>query len=155
MNVSSHPSSRAAAPPCESLRNFMSGSQLQWDLLDGRNTLRLWQNGCYFADNIFKSFLLNENVGILVQISLKSFPKGSVDNKSSLDLVIVWCCGPLPEPMMTWYTDIDVSPNSMNGLPWAAKLMYCKISNIRCTKSQHLNDSHLTLLLPSPIGVRC
>ena len=32
------------------------------DLVDGFNTLRPRQNGRYFADDIFKCILLNENV---------------------------------------------------------------------------------------------
>ena len=32
------------------------------------------------ADDIFKRIFLNENVGILIQISLKFVPKGSIDN---------------------------------------------------------------------------
>ena len=45
------------------------------------NTLRLRQNGCYFADYIFRVIFLNENWCILIQMSLKFVPKGSVDNK--------------------------------------------------------------------------
>ena len=40
------------------------------------NTLRLRQNGCYFADNIFKCIYLNENLCVLTRISLKFVPKG-------------------------------------------------------------------------------
>ena len=35
------------------------------------NTLRLRQNACYFQDNIFKCIFLNENIWILINISLK------------------------------------------------------------------------------------
>ena len=34
------------------------------------NTLRSRQNGCHFADDIFKGIFLNENVQILLKISL-------------------------------------------------------------------------------------
>ena len=37
-----------------------------------------------FADNIFKRIFLNENVKILIQISLKFVSKGSIDNKPAL-----------------------------------------------------------------------
>ena len=36
------------------------------------------------ADDIFKRIFLNENVRILIQISLKFVPKGSIDNKPAL-----------------------------------------------------------------------
>ena len=37
-----------------------------------------------FVDTIFKLILLKENVGIWVSISMKSIPKGPIDNKSKL-----------------------------------------------------------------------
>ena len=40
------------------------------------NTLRLRQNGHHFAENIFKWIFLNENVWILMKISLKFVPRG-------------------------------------------------------------------------------
>ena len=36
-----------------------------------------------FADDIFKRIFLNENVRIIVKISLKFVPEGSNDNKSA------------------------------------------------------------------------
>ena len=36
------------------------------------------------ADDIFKRIFLNENIRILIQISLKFVPKGSIDNKPAL-----------------------------------------------------------------------
>ena len=36
------------------------------------NTLRLKQNGCHFADAIFKHIFVNENICILIQISLNN-----------------------------------------------------------------------------------
>ena len=35
------------------------------------------------ADDIFKCIFLNENVRILIQLSLKFVPKGPIDNKSA------------------------------------------------------------------------
>ena len=51
---------------------------------------------------------MNENFGILIQISLKFVPKNPIDNKSAL--VQVMACRlfgdkPLPEPMLTQSTD--------------------------------------------------
>ena len=45
------------------------------------NALRLRQNGCHFADNIFKCTFLNEIFCILIQISLKFVPEGPIDSK--------------------------------------------------------------------------
>ena len=44
------------------------------------NTLRLKQNGRHFADDILMCILLNENVWIPIEISLKFVPKGPIDN---------------------------------------------------------------------------
>ena len=43
------------------------------------NTLRPRQNGCHFAD-IFKCIFFNENVWILINISLRFIPQGPVNN---------------------------------------------------------------------------
>ena len=43
-----------------------------------------------FADIIFRSIFFNENYCILIQISLKFVPKGSVDYMSALVEVMVW-----------------------------------------------------------------
>ena len=48
------------------------------------NTLRPRQNGRYFADDIFKCIFLNENFWISLKISLKSVPKGSINNIPAL-----------------------------------------------------------------------
>ena len=59
------------------------------------------------ADNIFKCIFLNENVSILIQISLKFVPKGPIDNKSALFQGMAWRRTgdkPLPEAM-TQFTD--------------------------------------------------
>ena len=42
------------------------------------------QNGCHFADDIFRCIFLNENFCILFKISLKFVPKGPIDNISTL-----------------------------------------------------------------------
>ena len=72
------------------------------------NTLRLKQNGCHFADDIFKCVFFNENVWIWNQISLQFVPKSSIDDKSAL--VQVMACHQtgnklLPETMMVKFTD--------------------------------------------------
>ena len=69
----------------------------------GLNTLRPRQNGRHFADDIFKCILLNENVWILIEISLKFVPKGPINNISALVQIMAWRWSgykPLSEPMM-------------------------------------------------------
>ena len=70
---------------------------------DGFNTLRPRQNGRHFEDNVFKCIFLNENVLILLKISLKFVPKGPINNIPSLVQVMAWRWPgdkPLSEPMM-------------------------------------------------------
>ena len=50
------------------------------------STLRQRQNGCLFIDGIF----LYENAGIFIQISLKFSPKGPINNKPALVLIMAW-----------------------------------------------------------------
>ena len=60
------------------------------------------------ADDIFKHIFLNDNARILIEISLKFVPKGTVNNKSALVQVMAWHCTgdkPLPEAMLTQFTD--------------------------------------------------
>ena len=53
------------------------------------NTLRPRQNGRHFPDDIFKCIFLNENVLILIKISLKFVPKGPIDIIPAL-VQIIW-----------------------------------------------------------------
>ena len=46
--------------------------------------MRLEQNGCHFADNIFRCIFLKENVWISVEISLKFVPRGPINNIPAL-----------------------------------------------------------------------
>ena len=54
------------------------------------NTLRPRQNGCHFADDIFKCIFLNENVSIAIKISLKFVPKGPINNIPALVQIMAW-----------------------------------------------------------------
>ena len=54
------------------------------------NTLRLRQNGLPFADYIFKCIFLNENVWILIRISLKFVPKCLINNIPALVQIMAW-----------------------------------------------------------------
>ena len=66
------------------------------------NTLKPRRNE-HFADDVFKRIFFNENVWILIKISLKVVPKGPIDNIPAL--VQIMACRrsgdkPLSEPMM-------------------------------------------------------
>ena len=66
------------------------------------------QNGCHFADDVFKCIFVNEKFYILIKISLKFIPKGPIDNKAALVQVMPWrriVDKPLPEPMLIPFTD--------------------------------------------------
>ena len=61
------------------------------------NTLRPRQNGCHFADNIFKCIFLNENVFISIKCPTNNIP--------ALVQIMAWRRPgdkPLSEPMMVW-----------------------------------------------------
>ena len=67
------------------------------------NTLRPRQDGRHFPYDIFKCIFVNENVWILIKISLKFVPKGPIISIPSLVQIMVWRrpgAKPLPEPMM-------------------------------------------------------
>ena len=67
------------------------------------NTLRPRQNGCHFADDIFKCIFLNEDVWILTRISLKFVCKGPINNIAGLVQIMAWRGlgnKPLSESMM-------------------------------------------------------
>ena len=51
------------------------------DVLD---TLRLEQSGCRFADDIFKCIFFDENICILIEISLKFVLKSRTDSHHGL-----------------------------------------------------------------------
>ena len=67
------------------------------------NTLRLRQDGRFFADAISKCIFLNEKVWISIKFSLKFVPTGPINNIPSLVQIMAWCRmgdKPLSEPMM-------------------------------------------------------
>ena len=95
------------------LRPRQNGRHLQDDIFKwifinenvwiGVNTLRPRQNGHHFTDDNFKRIFLNENVRILIEISLKFFPKGWINNIPSLVQIMAWRLPgdkPLSESMM-------------------------------------------------------
>ena len=48
------------------------------------STLRPRQYGRHFADDILKCIFVDENISILIEISLKFFPKGPINNIPAL-----------------------------------------------------------------------
>ena len=99
---------QVVSAPCQGILRSMSASWCHQTTTESFwvvyiNTLRLRQNGCHFADNIFKYIFLNENVCISIKISRKFVPKGSINNIPALVLIMAWRrLGdmPLAEPMM-------------------------------------------------------
>ena len=65
--------------------------------------LRPRQNGCHFADNIFKCIFLDENVWISIKISLTFVLKDPINNIPALVEIIAWRRPgdkPLSQPMV-------------------------------------------------------
>ena len=54
------------------------------------NTLRPGPNGRHFADNIFKSIFLNENIWISLKIALKLVPEVRINNIPALFQIMAW-----------------------------------------------------------------
>ena len=80
--------------------SFMAGAELSFY---AASTLRWRKNGCHFAYDIFKCIFVNENVWILIKISLKYVPEGPIDNIPALVQIIAWRRPgdkPLSEPMI-------------------------------------------------------
>ena len=85
------------------------------------NTLRPTQNGCHFANDIFKCISLNENVQISSKISLRVVPKDPINNMSLLVQVMAWCWQgnkPLSKSMMV----ISSTHVCVTRLQWVKKI---------------------------------
>ena len=96
----------------QSLDNFCSFQLLK--------TLRPRQNGRHFTDAVFKCIFLNENVWMLIKISLKFVPKGPINNTIALVQIMAWHRPgdePLSEPMMIillTHIYVSLSLNKLN-----------------------------------------
>ena len=100
------------------------------------NTLRPIQNDGHFLGNNFTCNLLNENVWITINISLKFVPKCQIQTIPALVQIMAWCRTghkPLPEAVMTWFTGTRR-----------------QISNIRPTYTPNFNVSRLVLQFRFP-----
>ena len=81
------------------------------------NILRPNQNGCDFADDIFKCIPVNENVQMSIESSLKFVSKGPIDNTPAL--VQIMACRlfgdkPLFETMIAyWCMYVSLGPNEL------------------------------------------
>ena len=65
--------------------------------------MRPRQNGRHFPDDIFKCIFLNENVWILIKISVKFVPWGPINDIPALVQIMAWRLPgdkPLSEPML-------------------------------------------------------
>ena len=107
-------------------------------------TSRPRQNGHQFADDIFKSIFLNENVWISIKISMKFVPTGPINNIPAL--VQIRACRrpgnkPLPEPLMVRLsTNICITrPQLVNPMsPWLMQICrWCFVRTLLLTNKQH------------------
>ena len=110
------------------------------------NTLRLRQNSCHFADDIFKRIFVNEKVWISIKISLKFVSKCPVSNMSALVQIMAghWPgCKPLSEPIMVRLYQRIYAPSaaiifmmtSSNGIIFRVTGHLCREFTGPCTKA--------------------
>ena len=109
------------------------------------NTLRPRKNGRHFTDDIFNCIFLNENVWISIEISLKSVPKGPIDNMPALVQRMAWLRRgnkPLSEQMMVRsLTHICVTQPQWVNMLWSHNDSYV------------IDRSHVTTAIWWPLGV--
>ena len=99
------------------------------------NSLRPRKNGRHFADDTLKWFFQNENVWMLIKISLKFVRKAPINNISSLVQIMAWRRPgdkPLSEPMMvSLLTHICVTrPQWVNSLTLSQEILRIDILSI-------------------------
>ena len=112
------------------------------------NTLRLRQNGRYFADGIIKCIFFNENVWIAIRILLNFIPKGSINNNPTLVQIMAWRRPgdkPLSEPMI-FYWHIYVSLN-LNELMLSLMSLWYSLCILYSGSSLMTNQSGVLSLL--------
>ena len=120
------------------------------------NTLRLRQQGRHFPDDISKCIFLNENVWILIMISLIFVPKGPINYIPALYQIMA--CPrpgdkPLSEPLMVIIlTNLCVTkPQWVNNIgffsiTWISTSMWCSSCyTIQYHKKYHINFPNKTL----------
>ena len=90
-------------PTCIWIQVVWRPDQLGSDKEETFNTLSLRQNGRHFADSIFKCIFLNENMKILIKMSLKFISMGPINNIPALVQTMARCRKgdkPLSETML-------------------------------------------------------
>ena len=98
--------SRKASPRCQATRKHTKEKRSQRDAhfrSPNFNTLRPRQNGLHSADDIFKRIFVNQNIWILIKMSLKFVPTAAINNIRALVQIMAWRRPddkPLSEPMM-------------------------------------------------------
>ena len=108
--------------------NVMENREPLWPV----NTLRPWQNGCRFIDNIFKCLFLNEN-----EISMKISLKGLINNIQALVQIKAWRRPgnkPLSEAMMEHYQCIYASLSLSELIHWGSDTL---VTILRTSYSNH------------------
>ena len=66
------------------------------------------QHGRRLEDDIFRCIFVNENICILLKMSLKFVPRGPIDNNPVLVQIMAWRRigdKPLSEPMLRHFSD--------------------------------------------------
>ena len=125
---------------------------LKWPRVAQRSNVGLvthWGRNEHFADNIFKRIFFNEHVWILMKISLKFVPKGSVNDIPALVQIMAWRRSgdkPLSEPMMVSLpTHICVTqPQWVNNFRCSQWHRYCQHNDINV--SLYLTDMNTEYL---------
>ena len=82
------------------------------------NTLRQRKNGQHLTDNIFKCIFFNENVSVLIKISLKFVPKGPINNIPALVQIMAWRHpgnkpSSLPMMLVNWLVYVSLGLNEL------------------------------------------
>ena len=123
---------------------YVAPSLEQWWLIvnEPLKILRPRQNGRDFADDVLKWIFLNENVWILIKISLKFVPKGLINKIRALVQMMVWrhpADTPLSEPMVVSVLTYITRPqwiykqNTKNGHSWKRLYMPSAKRQPSCT----------------------
>ena len=81
-----------------------TGKSLSWQSKDF-NTLRPIQNDRLFADDVFQRNFYNENVWILLMISLKFVPKGPINNIPSLVQIMACTAQATSHYLKQWWLE--------------------------------------------------
>ena len=118
-------------------------SNVLWPMLRPR------QNGRHFTDYIFKCVFLNEDIWILIDISLKFVPKGPINNIPALVQIMAWRRPgdkPLSEPMMmSIYASLGL--NELNIGPCSPCNPKCYFARQHWVKSAHWGQEKMANIL--------